>query len=43
MEVKLLSRPGGCLWIPLQIMTLELRTLLLRSAEGKFPRPRPGR
>jgi hypothetical protein len=38
MEVKLLPRPVGCLWIPLQIMTLGLVTLLLRSAEGKFPR-----
>ena len=38
MEVRLLPRPVGCLWIPLQIMTLGLVTLLLRSAEGKFPR-----
>jgi hypothetical protein len=38
MEVTLLPRPVGCLWIPLQVMTLGLATLLLRSAEGKFPR-----
>jgi hypothetical protein len=38
MEVKLLPRPVGCLWIPMQIMTLGLLTLVLRSAEGKFPR-----
>jgi hypothetical protein len=38
MEVTLLPRPVGCLWIPLQVMTLGLVTLLLRSAEGKFPR-----
>src|SRR4030095_5021550 len=38
MEVILLPRPVGCLWIPLQIMTLGLMTLLLRSAEGKFTR-----
>jgi hypothetical protein len=38
MDVVLLPRPVGCLWIPLQIMTLGLVTLLLRSAEGKFPR-----
>lgn len=33
-----MPRPVGCLWIPLQVMTLGLATLLLRSAEGKFPR-----
>jgi hypothetical protein len=38
MEVKLLPRPVGCLLVPIQIVTLGLLTLLLRSAEGKFPR-----
>lgn len=36
MDVKLLPRPVGCLWIPLQIMTLGLVTLILRSAEASF-------
>lgn len=42
MEVTLLPRPVGCLWIPVQIMTLGLATLLLRSAEGKFSRRMDG-
>lgn len=38
MEAKLLPRPMGCIWLPLQILTLGVLTLLLRSAEGKFVR-----
>lgn len=42
MEARLLPRPMGCIWLPLQIMTLGMLTLLLRHAEGKFVRRMDG-